>query len=158
MLARMKSLVLTSDRLFKKIAEEAERVFPAEKITWNIFQKVIVEAEAGKLKTALVLATKAPTSAKRKQATQFLFIERIEGSRVRARILFPLWGPASQQDKILQILLARLKCDFLVQSGGIVIEFALPFVPMEVKYGDNGNSPNGHGQKAFICPDEVCLS
>jgi len=152
MLVKTKSLVLISDRLFKKIAEEAEKIFPVKKITWRILSNAIAEAERnGNGETSLVL------SSINKSDSSFLslFIDEIEKNKIKARIIFPLYGEVRQQNKILQILLAKLRRNDSIESG-IVIKIDLSFAPVEVKYGKtNGN--NGSQQRAFICPEEVIL-
>jgi len=162
MLAKAKSLILTSDKLFVLLTEAMEKIFPVKRVTWKVLSRAIAEAERSNgAATSLVLVSPATRVTGRKgQQKQSLpslslFIEAIEGNKVRARILFPLYGEVRQQNKILQILLAGLRHNgFLVQSGGIAMEIDLPFVPVEVKYGEtNGN--NGYQQRAFICPEEI---
>ncbi|MGD0328150.1 MAG: hypothetical protein ABSB00_00330 [Minisyncoccia bacterium] len=147
-LLKTRSLVLTSDRLFQRIVEAVDGVLP-KKLTWKDFiSTVAAERELVLISPPIDGRTQGqlvPTS---------LFIEEITGGNVRVRVLFPLWGPAAQQDKILKTYLAKLGLEFSVQAGGIVLEIILPFVPVEVKFG-RANGKNGEGQRAFICPEEV---
>lgn len=157
-------LILTSSRLFKIIAGEAEKVFPVKKVTWRVLSRAIAEAERSNgvqmdLVLVLPVVKENPKKGQWKRSSRFLslFIDSIEGSKVKARILFPLYGEIGQQNKILRILLATLGInEFSVEFSGIAIEISLPFVPVEVKYG-KANGHNGDGQQAFICPEEVIL-
>ena len=167
MFEKAKSEILTSKRLFQMIDEAVERIFPSNKITWEILSYAVAEAEHGNGDSedarSLVLVSPyvAERKGKKKRQKQSLpslslGIEAIEGDRIKAHIQCrSLFGAACQQNKILNILLAQLGYHdgLSVQSAGIVLELYLPFKPLRVKYGENG-CPLGLDQRSFLCPEE----
>jgi hypothetical protein len=152
---KMKSLVRTSNKLFTEIVEEVEKIFPAKKLSLRKFLFTVAEKERDG--GDLVLCSLPTRKKKGGIIPTFIFIVEIEGRKVLLRVLFPLWGPAYQQDAILASYLEKIGLVFPVSTGGVVLEINLPFAPIEVKFvrALDEHGEHGDGQKSFICPDEI---
>lgn len=153
-LTKARSLVLTSDLLFWHITKAVGEIIPTKKLAWKDFVSSIAEAEKSNDEMVMISVSRKEGRKHRKFVPVFVFIEDVKKYTVNLRILFPLYGPAEQQDRVLLLYLAKLDLNLSVRAGGIVLEIILPFSPIEVKYG-KANGHNGQGQRAFVCPEEV---
>jgi hypothetical protein len=154
--AQARSLVRVTRPLFEIIAEAVEKTFPTKKITLKALSRAVgtFESQSGE-QTKLVLIV--PPRRKKEKMVLDLVFDEIRGNKVRARLLFPLYGTARQQDIILRILLGGLnikkKGEIFVQDASVVVIVNLPFAPAETSDEESGKC--GDGQQLFACPKEV---
>ena len=147
------SLVEVSDLLFKEVLNNLNGVFPSKKWTWKSLSRAISESEKGGGKL-VVFTVRPPKRGDRREIPVSVFVEEIGGKNVTVRLTPPIEESICLQDKILKICLAKLRLDFLVECGGVVVKFSLPFEPIKLlKLGCNGK--NGSGRESFICPEEI---
>lgn len=148
LLVPWQSPVLTSNRLFRIIAEAVDRTLPKKRLSWKDFLAVVAEERN------LVLVSKGES--KRGPLPVSIYVENVEGEKVGIKIMFPYCGaPQEQQDRILKNYLSKIGLKLPVRAGSAISEVVLPFAPVEVRSGIDGG--NGNGQKSFICPEEEVI-
>ena len=147
------SLIFLGESLFREVRKEVYKVFP-KTILWRDLFVAVRKAEQEVKCSDLVLV--APREKQEREIpieSLPLSVSDIEGNLVLASIDLPLYGPSRQVNRVVEVLLRRLKLSsyFSPRNGGIGVDVRLPFVPRKTPHCIRPQEARV-GQKVFICP------